>query len=583
MKKRTLLTKLLSAALVAGLVFSAPNTALASVKTFPDVTQKMTSSLYWYKDIKDASKVLATEAQIKKLNKAIIAADGTNVTDLKKVSSTVDGKALNEALAASTKADIEYFGEKKYDVNGDQVTASYYNSMLTNTQSKDTSTHPVSYGIAVNRTVLRCFPTDKAILDDPGDNDFDNLYVTALRVNEPVVIQSVSADQKFYYAKSSCYTGWAPVEDIAVCSDRETWLDAWDHSGKELLVICGSKVRTEASNTDPDTADRLLTMGTTLEIVDKSDYPKLISNRTPYNNYVVYLPVRRADGSFDKQPALISQHYNVHEGYLPLTQKNVTDILFEKLGDTYGWGGMLESQDCSGYIRDVYSCFGLNLSRNTTWQTASPVKKYSLAGLSSEAKKQIIKNLPVGSSLFFPGHEMAYLGHVKDKYYVISSASSIMNPKKDGERQRTRCVAINTLDIKRANGNTWLESLTYATIPFAGTTNSLYNKSFVGKGFAKALDTTQLNKLSSKGKKLTVNWGATDETSAIEGYQIQYTSGDDFSTAKTIKVKKKERSYCTISGFTRGDTIKVRIRNYLTIDGKKYYSKWSKTKTHILR
>ncbi len=99
MKTKSLLIKILSAVLVTGLIFSTPYTAFASVKTFPDVTKKMTSASFWYKNKKDATKVLATEKQIKKLNKAIIAADGTNVTDLKKVSTTVDGKALNEALA----------------------------------------------------------------------------------------------------------------------------------------------------------------------------------------------------------------------------------------------------------------------------------------------------------------------------------------------------------------------------------------------------------------------------------------------------------------------------------------------------
>ena len=154
-----------------------------------------------------------------------------------------------------------------------------------------------------------------------------------------------------------------------------------------------------------------------------------------------------------------------------------------------------------------------------------------------------------------------------------------MNPKKDGVRQRARCVAINTLDIKRANGNTWLESLTCATIPFAGTGSFLYEKNFVGKDFEKKLDTTELSKASAKGKKIAVKWMASDEASAIEGYQIQYTSGSDFSSAKTIKIKNKAKSSYTITGLKKGSTVKVRIRNYLTIDGKKYYSKWSKTKT----
>ena len=178
--------------------------------------------------------------------------------------------------------------------------------MINNTQSSDTTNHSVSYGIVVNRTTLRVLPTDDPILDDPGDLDFDNIYNTGLRVNEPVVIRSSSADKKFYYAVSESTSGWLPAEDVTICSDRESWLDAWDHESSELLVVYGSKLMTEDSYTTPETANRLLTMGTTLEIVDKSDYPKLISNRSAYNNYVVYLPIRKEDGSYDKQAAHFS-------------------------------------------------------------------------------------------------------------------------------------------------------------------------------------------------------------------------------------------------------------------------------------
>ena len=59
-----------------------------------------------------------------------------------------------------------------------------------------------------------------------------------------------------------------------------------------------------------------------------------------------------------------------------------------------------------------------------------------------------------------------YLGCVNDKLYVVSAVSSIMNPDVDGKRQRARDVMINTLDIKRANGNTWLQSLTGADVPY---------------------------------------------------------------------------------------------------------------------
>jgi hypothetical protein len=59
---------------------------------------------------------------------------------------------------------------------------------------------------------------------------------------------------------------------------------------------------------------------------------------------------------------------------------------------------------------------------------------------------------------------MMYLGKENGKYYVISTASSIMSPD-TGKRLRTRDVMINTLDVKRANGQTWLQALNMAFMP----------------------------------------------------------------------------------------------------------------------
>lgn len=133
------------------------------------------------------------------------------------------------------------------------------------------------------------------------------------------------------------------------------------------------------------------------------------------------------------------------------------------LGNAYGWGGMLSSQDCSGYARDVYRCFGLEMGRNTTHQAEQPVRKYNLEDKTDEEKTEIIKSLPLGAELIFTGHAMIYLGCEGDKLFVISSVSNLMV---DGVKTRVRGVVINTLDIKRANGNSWLRSLHTATIPY---------------------------------------------------------------------------------------------------------------------
>ncbi|MBO6269007.1 MAG: C40 family peptidase, partial [Clostridium sp.] len=212
---------------------------------------------------------------------------------------------------------------------------------------------------------------------------------------------------------------------------------------------------------------RELTLGTVLEAADAGSFGDRITNRSAFHNYVAYLPVRLSDGSYAKKKVLISQHHGIHEGYLPLTRRNILHTAFSMLGDAYGWGGMLAAEDCSGYIRDIYRCFGLELPRNTTWQAASPAARADVTGWSDMEKCALLNALPAGSTLFFRGHTMMYLGQWNGKYYVISSVSSMGNPY-GGKNLRVRSVVINTLDVIRANGTTWLSNLHTMMIPYQG-------------------------------------------------------------------------------------------------------------------
>lgn len=322
------------------------------------------------------------------------------------------------------------------------------------------------YAIAVHRTQLRTFPSPKAIWDDPTDADFDYQYLSGIRVNEPLVITSVSADGKYYLAKSICCSGWVPAEDVAVCKDKAEWLSAWDIAPENVLVVYADKVYTETSISGAQTSGLMLTMGTVLEKADTEDPNTLIDNRAAYQNYAVWIPVRNDDGSYAKKLTLISEHNKVSDGYLPPTKENIAKVAFSALGNTYGWGGSLFSDDCSGYIRNIYKCFGLEFARNTVWQSAMPMEKVNMQYMCREERIAFLDALPFGSVLYFNGHEMLYLGKENGKYYVISSVSSIMRPGNDSVRQRIRSTVINTLEVKRANGNTWLDELTVALVPY---------------------------------------------------------------------------------------------------------------------
>ena len=429
----------------------------------PDVTREMSSPFFWTND----TDILMSLDEIEKLNEKTVAAEGTNMYDLKNQPEVVDGNKLNEAILKSSQADAEYYLGWTYLECAEKATEEDFAEIIENTQNPDAKKEQeVLYGIVTKRTELRAFPYDVAIWDDPADPNFDYQYLVGVRVNEPVFITSKSRDGKYYLAKSVCCSGWIPKESVAICKDKAEWISAWDIENDKALVVWGDKVFTETSKVGENTSDLMLTMGTVLELAKDIESNKLIDNRALYNNFVVWMPVRDDDGKYSKKLTLISEHEDVSPGYLPLTKENISKVVFSALGNTYGWGGSLSSDDCSGYMRNVYKCFGMELARNTTWQSAMPMAKVDMQNMPKEERIKFLDELPFGTILYFSGHEMMYLGSHDGKYYVISSVSNIMNPENPTVRQRIRSVVVNTLDIKRANGNTWMEDLNLALVPF---------------------------------------------------------------------------------------------------------------------
>ena len=445
--------------------------ASAATKYLPDVTPDMARPSYWTAGDPAPDEVLVTAEEIKKVNQDIIDGKGTGVWDMSTWSTdSFNGIARAEALKDSAGDDALYcFSQGAKYLNGIKLSQTeamdqLYGPMIENCVDPDaTASMPVGYAICTRVSTLRTFPTDIPLQDDPDDPDFDYLYLSEVNVGDPLIIRGKSADGKYYSASSSYLSGWIAASDIAFCKDRSEWLDAWNYDDEQALIVYDDKITTEDSNYAPETANRRLHMGTRLQLADRKDWEGKINNRYAYNNYVVWMPVRKDDGSFQKQLALISEHCKVHEGFLPLTTDNLAKVIFNQLGNTYGWGGMLSSHDCSGYVRAVYLCFGINMGRNTTNQAVQPVKKYNLTGKTDAEKTEIIKTLPLGAELLFNGHAMIYLGHEGDKLYVISAVSNLVT---DNVKYRVRGAVINTLDIKRPNGSTWLSNLHTASIPY---------------------------------------------------------------------------------------------------------------------
>ncbi len=443
-----------------------PALGASEVEYLPGVTEEMCSPEFWTAMMEDPDALLATAEDIARINRTALDTPGCNMHDLKGLPATFNGLARNESLPKGAAADAAYYLGWTYDSTGKKFTQEDFDAIIANTVDPNaTEEMPLGYGIAVNRALLVCFPYEGQILDDPADLDFDYQGLVGIRVNEPVAVFTTSADGKFYQVFTSTCSGWVRVEDIALCRSREEWLSAWDLPAEKRLVFCGDKLYTDYSKSSPETSCRLITMGTVLERMEEMDFGTLVTNRQPLHNYAVYLPIRNEDGGYGKVPALVNARGPFSEDYLPLTGRNLATVALVSLGDAYGWGATLNNEDCSSLNRTVFTCFGLDLPRNENWQRPLPMPEADVSDMSTEEKLAILDSAPLGTILNFPGHQMMYLGKAEGEYFVVSTVSSIMNPV-TGKRQRTRDVQINTLELRRANGKTWLQALNSMYIPW---------------------------------------------------------------------------------------------------------------------
>ena len=110
---------------------------------------------------------------------------------------------------------------------------------------------------------------------------------------------------------------------------------------------------------------------------------------------------------------------------------------------------------------------------------------------------------------------------------------------------------------------------------------TLYNKKYYYGASSSAIScksyggVTLSSAKSSKAGKMTLSWKK--PSYAISGYQIVYSSYDNFSYRHYKNVAKTKTSY-TLS-LVAGVCYKVAVRAYKESSGKRYYGKWSKVKT----
>ena len=112
-----------------------------------------------------------------------------------------------------------------------------------------------------------------------------------------------------------------------------------------------------------------------------------------------------------------------------------------------------------------------------------------------------------------------------------------------------------------------------ATIKFKGKYSGTIKKTFTIKPTK-----TTITGTSRKSDSVTLTWKK--QKKEVSGYQIQYATDRKFTkNAKTVTSKGIKKSSKKISGLSKKTTYYFRVRTYKTVNGKTYYSGWSKIET----
>ena len=144
-------------------------------------------------------------------------------------------------------------------------------------------------------------------------------------------------------------------------------------------------------------------------------------------------------------------------------------------------------------------------------------------------------------------------------------------------------VKTPALTVKDSKGNTLVKNKDY-TVKYASGRKAIgkYAVTITFKGNYTGTKTvyfnivpkgTTLSKLTAKSVGFTAEWKK--QTSNTTGYQIQYSTNKNFTSAKLSTITKNTTLTKTFTGLKESTKYFVRVRTYKTVNGTKFYSDWS--------
>lgn len=404
----------------------------------------MQTAAFWQKQIPDKDIPILDDAAKNAFNKSIIV-NSSAMTDMAAYPLIQSGDSVKNLILSTS-----LIPDEVYDESGNYLSAETRDALVKqmNLDSIGTST-TVQMGVTVRRSNIRTLPTGNAFFGQPYASQFDVFQETAIDPSEAVLILQTSADGQYFYICMYNYSGWVAVNDIALTDNRKTWLKYV--RPQDFLVVTDKAYQIGYKG-----EQIFYQMGSRLPIEAKTD-----------EGYAVTLPQRDAEGKLQEVTVPLVKSDNLHEGYLPYTRGNILGQAFRFLGEPYGWGGLINSVDCSSFIADIYRSMGIFLPRNADQQEMAGGIRVPFTDFTEDMiNDSIITNCHPGDVLFMDGHVMLYIGQINNIPYIIHALGSYTDHTSyESVKHKIMRVVVSDLSLTRYNGETFAAALT-STVSF---------------------------------------------------------------------------------------------------------------------
>lgn len=277
--------------------------------------------------------------------------------------------------------------------------------------------------ITTRSTNLRMLPTNSPHFYSREGNasgwPFDNLQISSVAANTPILICHLSADKSWALVETSFAFGWLPVEDYALVD--EDFIKTWE-SGRYAVVV---KDKTSIFDVEGNFSLRT-SIGQIFPLIGaEADKREILIASADKNNRAII------KHGFVSPQIIVSQP-------LTFTYANAVKIANELIDEPYGWGGLYGNRDCSAMTRDFFAPFGIWLPRHSEDQAKKVGTYIDLENLEPEQKEKIIleQGIPYLSLLWRKGHVMLYIGAKDNKALIFHNVWGLKTVDLCGREER---------------------------------------------------------------------------------------------------------------------------------------------------